>query len=254
AGRDSATGRAAANVAACRTADSAAGSATGRTVDGTGPDHGGAPPAAAARRAARRAAAGGHARAPGPCRSLRARPPAADRRPAARGRRGRARHPGASRDTGRQGRRVRAGEAGGREAAPGGQAQRLRRRRGRAAEASAVLGAGGGREEARRAAGGGEGTARPGVLSAHVAGTPKPGCSWPALMRDFLGCHYNYMINHGNIATTSGESPRVTPSSAGPATSSNGVSGSENTERTGTSEPADLLPAPRPAASGLRSH
>src|SRR5690606_19213384 len=65
---------------------------------------------------------------------------------------------------------------------------------------------------------------------------------------------YNYMINHGNIATTSGESPRVTPSSAGPATSSNGVSGSENTERTGTSEPADLLPAPRPCASGLRSH
>ena len=69
-------------------------------------------------------------------------------------------------------------------------------------------------------------------------------------MRDFLGCHYNYMINHGIVATTSGKITRVSPSSAGPATSSNGVSGSENTERTGTSEPADLLPVPRLLASG----
>ena len=60
-------------------------------------------------------------------------------------------------------------------------------------------------------------------------------------MRDFRGCFYNYMKNIGNRRSYFFDNPWVSTSSAGPATSSKGVAGSENNERTGTSAPADPL-------------
>jgi hypothetical protein len=49
------------------------------------------------------------------------------------------------------------------------------------------------------------------------------------------------MINQANMEPIVCRSSLVSTLSAGPATSSKGVAGSENYERTGTSAPADLF-------------